>query len=514
MREKEDFKKHDLVEASKALFTFLLGIAKHKVKNDKKTFTTQQIKLRGADLSEFVPPVQAALSVLPSSIGHSRSSENFPAFVPRMRAFSTKVTVMNSKAKPKKITVYAIPAGQGPQLRRSSSTNGHAQSGDAGEMHFLVKQEVRGDLRKDARVQDLNNVINRLLSGHGMGSSSSSSSGGEGGKGAQQQRRRLHLRTFSVTCLSEDCGILEWVPNTDSLRNVVMNSYNAQADPHSTKRRGRRIGAFADPNLRRTYEKCQDMYFKGGNLSRAVEMFDEKFLSNYPPVMYWWFIQNFLDPHSWFEARMAFTLSAATWSAVGHVIGLGDRHSENILIDTSSGGCVHVDFDCIFDKALLLPKPEVVPFRLSPNMLDAFGPVGADGAFTGGMISAMTTLWNNRDILLSVLEPFIKDPIIDWKKHRNHQKQVTKGNAGTSKSETETAKRHIRMIQGRLKGVYNLENPNHKTIVRNDSNSLDQADDMTHLLPLSVEGQVQKMIAEATNIENLVQVYVGWMPWL
>ena len=345
LREKEDFKKHDLVEASKALFAFLLSIAKHKVKNDKKTFTVQQIKLRGADLSEFVPPVQAALSVLPSSIGHSRSSENFPAFVPRMRAFSTKVTVMQSKAKPRKITVYAIPAGQGPQLRRSSSSNGHAQSGDAGEMHFLVKQEVRGDLRKDARVQDLNNVINRLLSGHGMGSSSSSSSGGEGGNGAQQQRRRLHLRTFSVTCLSEDCGILEWVPNTDSLRNVVMASYNAQADPHSTKRRGRRIGNFCDPNLRRTYDKCQDMYFKNGNLSRAVEMFDEKFLSNYPPVMYWWFIHNFLDPHSWFEARMAFTLSAATWSAVGHVIGLGDRHSENILIDTSSGGCVHVDFD-------------------------------------------------------------------------------------------------------------------------------------------------------------------------
>ena len=166
----------------------------------------------------------------------------------------------------------------------------------------------------------------------------------------------------------------------------------------------------------------------------------------------------------------------------------------------------------IFDKALLLPKPEVVPFRLSPNMLDAFGPVGADGAFTGGMVSAMTTLRDNRDILLSVLEPFIKDPIIDWKKHRNQQKQGTKGNAGASKSEADKAKRHIRVIQGRLNGVYNLENPNNKKLVRTDT--LDQEDDMTHLLPLSVEGQVQKMITEATNIENLVQVYVGWMPWL
>jgi phosphatidylinositol kinase/protein kinase (PI-3 family) len=33
-------------------------------------------------------------------------------------------------------------------------------------------------------------------------------------------------------------------------------------------------------------------------------------------------------------------------------------------------------------------------------------------------------------------------------------------------------------------------------------------------LPLSVEGQVHKMIAEATNVENLVQLYVGWMPWV
>ena len=343
LREKEDFKKHDLVDASKVLFSWLITVAKHTPKNDRKYFTSKPLKLRGADLSDFVPPVQAALSVLPTSIGHSRSSENFPAFVPRMRAISTKISVMQSKAKPKKITVYAIPAGQSPQLSRSSSSNPHSQPGDAGEMHFLVKQEVRGDLRKDARVQDLNNVINRLLSGHGM--SSGNGRGGDGANGAQQQRRRLHLRTFSVTCLSEDCGILEWVPNTDSLRNVISNTYNAQADPHSAKRRGKRIANFADRAILRNYEKIQEIYFKNGNLSKAANVFDEKFLQNYPPVLYWWFVQNFLDPHSWFEARMAFTLSAATWSAVGHVIGLGDRHSENILVDTSSGDCVHVDFD-------------------------------------------------------------------------------------------------------------------------------------------------------------------------
>ena len=56
-------------------------------------------------------------------------------------------------------------------------------------------------------------------------------------------------------------------------------------------------------------------------------------------------------------------LPAAVWCMVGHMVGLGDRHGENILIDCSSGDVVHVDFSCIFDKGLTLQKPEMVPFR-------------------------------------------------------------------------------------------------------------------------------------------------------
>jgi phosphatidylinositol kinase/protein kinase (PI-3 family) len=66
--------------------------------------------------------------------------------------------------------------------------------------------------------------------------------------------------------------------------------------------------------------------------------------------------------------------------------------------------------DSIFDKGLNLPKPEVIPFRLTQNMLDAFGPAGADGIYSGSLQAAMSTLRDNRDTLLSVLEPFLKDP--------------------------------------------------------------------------------------------------------
>lgn len=172
-------------------------------------------------------------------------------------------------------------------------------------------------------------------------------------------------------------------------------------------------------------------------------------------------------------------------------------------------------FTSIFDKGLNLPKPEIVPFRLTSNIIDAFGPTGADGMYKESLKTAMTTLRDNRDTLLSVLEPFVKDPIIDWKKSRGNSPK--KGNSGYSQSalQTKAAKNSVRIIDQRLQGVYNLENPNSKRISRTDVSSAAEDDVVEKMTtPLSVEGQVEKMIAEATSSKNLVQLYIGWMPWI
>ena len=88
-----------------------------------------------------------------NAIARLNSREAFPPHVPRMRAFSSSVQLMTSKARPKKLTVYAVPESS-QQINsdadlRSNSTS-RSQIGDIGEMHFLVKQEAKGDLRKDA----------------------------------------------------------------------------------------------------------------------------------------------------------------------------------------------------------------------------------------------------------------------------------------------------------------------------------------------------------------------------
>lgn len=141
-------------------------------------------------------------------------------------------------------------------------------------------------------------------------------------------------------------------------------------------------------------------------------------------------------------------------------------------------------------------------------MMDAFGPTGYDGIYSSGLQTAISTLRNNRDTLLSVLEPFTKDPVIDWRRSKSNQKQKPAQIEDYQKSR---AKRAIQTIDERLQGIYNLKNPNLRKIQRKNS---DPDVSITSMTPLSVEGQVTKMIQEATSNENLVQLYVGWMPWI
>lgn len=57
-----------------------------------------------------------------------------------------------------------------------------------------------------------------------------------------------------------------------------------------------------------------------------------------------------------FEARKSYVRTTAVMSMVGFILGLGDRHGENILLDTTCGDVVHVDFNCLFNKVSICLK--------------------------------------------------------------------------------------------------------------------------------------------------------------
>lgn len=91
-----------------------------------------------------------------------------------------------------------------------------------------------------------------------------------------------------------------------------------------------------------------------------------------PPTFSDWFRERFPTPHNWYEARNSYVRTTAVMSIVGYILGLGDRHGENILFDSINGDTVHVDFNCLFNKGELFEVPECVPFRLTHNMVCSF----------------------------------------------------------------------------------------------------------------------------------------------
>jgi len=265
--------------------------------------------------------------------GEWGSFDPFPRSSERILRFHEQSSVMHSKAKPKKLT-----------LEKTGGT----------QANYLCKQEKNGDLRKDARLMEFAAVVNRMLQRDMAG-----------------RHRGLRLRTFAVVCLNEECGLLEWVPDTAPIRTLFTEAYNAHPPIAMPK--------FTSPECRDAF--CSLQVERSLPPQEIGARFRRDFCQQFTPCFHRWFLNTFKEPTAWFEARTAFARSTAVWSAIGHVVGLGDRHCENILVDQKNGECVHVDFDCLFDKGVTLARPEVVPFRLTSHMADGMGVAGYEGIF-------------------------------------------------------------------------------------------------------------------------------------
>ena len=69
-------------------------------------------------------------------------------------------------------------------------------------------------------------------------------------------------------------------------------------------------------------------------------------------------------------------------SMVGYLLGLGDRHPSNLMLDRYSGKLLHIDFGDCFEASMNREKyPEKVPFRLTRMMVQAMEVSGIEGNF-------------------------------------------------------------------------------------------------------------------------------------
>ena len=316
------------------------------------------------------------------------------------------------------------------------------------------------------------------------------------------RRRKLRMRTYAVTCLNESVGILEWVNNTSGFRYVMQQLYDYLQVKKSD---GSPLQFRTTSAVQAEMVEIQGML----NAQKQIARYRRTVHNTFAPKMNKWFSLQFPVPTQWFEARLRFSRSCAVWSMLGHIVGLGDRHAENILLDTTTGECVHVDFDCIFDKGLNLSVPEVVPFRLTPHFVDGMGVTGYEGVYRASCEITLKVLRENKDQIISVLEAFLHSPLVDWKRHK-----IATADGNFNQNALEVLER----TKKRLNGVYNYDAVTaaekakaYRSGVKYEKNIRRELSD--NKIPLSIEGQVQKLIHEATDEENLVNMYCGWMPF-
>lgn len=317
---------------------------------------------------------------------------------------------------------------------------------------YMMLLKPKDDLRKDYRMMEFNNVIKQFLY-----------------EDLEARQRRLNITTYFVLPLNDECGIIEWVHNITTFRAVMLNLYRDYGKGINSK------------ELQKCWPALKD------KLETKRAFFQKIVARSFPPLLKEWFKNEFPSPYNWYQARTAYIKSLAVMSIVGYIVGLGDRHGENVLINTNSGDVIHVDFNCLFNRGESFEWPELVPFRLTDNMIKAMGPLGVEGLFRRCCEITMRIMRTEQTSLLSILRPFVYDPLVSWNRqtkqlaHAAQQQEQTDSNATQSVEE----------IERRLKGYVKIKGKKTQ-------------------LPLSVEGQVSHCIAEATDIDNLARMFIGW----
>ncbi|KAI4673661.1 uncharacterized protein J4E88_008717 [Alternaria novae-zelandiae] len=348
-----------------------------------------------------------------------RRHNPFPADAITIQSFDDDVLVLSSLQRPRKLNVR----------------------GSDGRSYGLLCKP-KDDLRKDQRLMEFNAMINRALQ-----------------KDIESSKRRLYIKTYAVTPLNEECGAIEWVEGLKPMRDIILRFYRQMAIPID-------------------YGEIRLLLNEASSSPSKIPIFTERILGKFVPVLHGWFVETFPEPEAWFAARLRYTRSCAVMSIVGHVLGLGDRHGENVLLEQGDGGTFHVDFNCLFDKGLTFEKPELVPFRLTHNMVDAMGPQGVEGPFRKAAELTYKLLRQHEDTLITILETFVHDPTADFLGGKRRKKIV-----GVPDTPQEVLDITRTKVNGYLKG---------------------------ESVPLSVEGYVDALIAMAVDPMNLASMYIGW----
>ncbi|KAK9800335.1 hypothetical protein WJX73_004666 [Symbiochloris irregularis] len=435
-------------------------------------------------------------------------------------SFAPQLHVITSKQRPRKLTIHGS---------------------DGAEYMFLLKGHE--DLRQDERVMQLFGLVNSMLS-HDRATA----------------ERDLSIARYAVIPLSPNSGLIGWVPNTDTLHALIREYRDARRIPLNVEHR-LMLGMAPD------YDHLP--------LINKVEVFQHALDSTSGEDLHSVLWLKSRSSEVWLDRRTTYTRSTAVLSMVGYLLGLGDRHPSNLMLDRYSGKLLHIDFGDCFEASMHREKfPERVPFRLTRMMVRAFEVSGIEGNFRHTCEGVMRVLRSNKDSVMAMLEAFVHDPLINWRllntpemappdagtpgihDHADLQGDmalmsgapgvpaygseglhVPGGLSGAapppgpgpgiesprgsgsgaipSPPRREARERELLAAYGQLNDATETLNERAVTVMKRMSDKLTGRDYSPEggTESDSVSSQVMRLIQQATSHENLCQSYIGWCPF-
>lgn len=397
----------------------------------------------------------------------------------RIQSIAPSLQVITSKQRPRKLTIMG--------------SNGH-------EFMFLLKGHE--DLRQDERVMQLFGLVNTLLAND-----------------PASLRKNLGIQRYAVIPLSTNSGLIGWVPHCDTLHALIRDY-----------REKKKILLNIEHRIMLRMAPDYDHL----TLMQKVEVFEHAVNNTAGDDLAKLLWLKSPSSEVWFDRRTNYTRSLAVMSMVGYILGLGDRHPSNLMLDRLSGKILHIDFGDCFEVAMTREKfPEKIPFRLTRMLTNAMEVTGLDGNYRITCHTVMEVLREHRDSVMAVLEAFVYDPLLNWRLMDTNVK-------GNKRSRTKTDSYSTSQTAELLEGV-ELGEPAHKktgTTVPESIHSfigdgLVQPEalnkkaiqiinrvrdkltgrDFAHDETLDVPTQVELLIKQATSHENLCQCYIGWCPF-
>lgn len=344
------------------------------------------------------------------------------------------------------------------------------------------KQLVKGqdDTRQDLVIEQVFETVNHFLKDD-----------------QETSKRKLRLRTYKVVPLSPIAGVLEWVNDTIPWGSYLVNKTSKQLAAHERYHPQEWKHMNCRSHLRNSPDKLAAY--------KEIE-------AHFTPVFHHFFLEKYPDASVWYHRRLAYAQSVAVTSIVGYIVGIGDRHSQNILIHEPTAELVHIDFGVVFDQGMALVTPETVPFRLTRDIVDGMGVSGCEGVFTRCCEATLQVLRKKSASVVTILEVFVHDPLYRWtlsplkalriqeeekgsggrrRDGGHNSRSGAVGDEGDSGSNNDAATRALIRVKQKLDGY---EDPNGSA--------------------LSIEGQVKQLISAAQNPHNLSKLFPGWAPWL